>query len=81
MNILVPFNKIVVITTKIVLSLLQKQIHLMNQLNVGIHDCTVTDLDSAAQTLQDLASLVDEIGMEKLGSDLGVDISAFNYKF
>jgi len=55
------------------------KIPLMNELNVGIHDCTVTDLDSAAQTLQDLASLVDEIGMEKLGSDLGVDISSFYF--
>ena len=61
------------------MSFLQNKIPLMNELNVGIHDCTVTDLDSAAQTLQDLASLVDEIGMEKLGSDLGVDISSFYY--
>ena len=58
--------------------LLQKQIPLMNQLNVGTHECSVSDLDSAAQTLKDLASLVDEIGMEKLGNDLGIDLTA-NY--
>jgi hypothetical protein len=55
-----------------------RQIPLMNQLNVGTHDCSVSDLDSAAQTLKDLASLVDEIGMEKLGNDLGIDLTA-NY--
>jgi len=54
-----------------------RQIPLMNQLNVGTHDCSVSDLDSAAQTLKDLASLVDEIGMEKLGNDLGIDLTAF----
>merc|ERR1712088_895106 len=46
-----------------------RQIPLMNQLNVGTHDCSVSDLDSAAQTLEDLASLVDEVGTEKLGND------------
>ena len=52
-------------------------IPVMKDLDIGFVDCTVQDFDSAAKTLDDLAVLVDEIGIERLENDLGIDISQF----
>ena len=52
-------------------------IPVMNDLNVGFVDCTMKDFNTAANTLDDLAALVDEIGIERLENDLGIDISQF----
>jgi hypothetical protein len=53
------------------------QIPLMNDLDVGFQDCSIKDLSSAARTMEDLADLVDEVGIERLGNDLGIDITQF----
>ena len=49
----------------------------MNDLGVGFQDCSIKDLSSAARTMEDLADLVDEVGIERLGNDLGIDIKQF----
>ena len=47
----------------------------MNDILVGWVDCTVTDFNSAAQTMDDIAALVEEVGLEKLSKDLGFNMS------
>jgi len=56
---------------------IMNMIPVMKDLDIGFVDCTVQDFDSAAKTLDDLAVLVDEIGIERLENDLGIDISQF----
>ena len=51
----------------------------MNDLNIGFTDCTNADLDSTASTMEDLARIIQEIGLEKLMADLGLDISFLDY--
>jgi len=51
----------------------------MNDLNIGFVDCTNNDLESTASTMEDLAKLIQEIGIEKLMADLGLDISFLEY--
>ena len=49
----------------------------MNDILVGWVDCTVTDFISAAQTMDDIAALVEEVGLEKLSNDLGFNMAMF----
>ena len=51
----------------------------MNDLNIGFVDCTNNDLESTASTMEDLAKLIQEIGIENLMADLGLDISFLDY--
>jgi len=56
------------------------QIPRLEDLNIGFADCTNNDIESAASTLEDLAKIIEEIGLEKLLNDLGLDAS-FLYLF
>ena len=47
----------------------------MEDLNIGFADCSNNDIETAASTLDDLAKIIEEIGMEKLLNDLGLDVS------
>lgn len=51
------------------------QIPRMEDLNIGFADCSNNDIETAASTLDDLAKIIEEIGMEKLLNDLGLDVS------
>jgi hypothetical protein len=55
------------------------QVPRMNDLDIGFADCSNNDLESAASTLEDLAKIIEEIGMEKLLNDLGLDVSFLDY--
>ena len=52
----------------------QDQIQAIEDFNGDTFDCSATDLQSAASTLEDLAKLIKELGMERIRSYLGVDI-------
>jgi hypothetical protein len=49
------------------------QIPRLNALNIGFLDCSMKDFNEAAQTMEDIASLVEDIGLERLSNDLGFD--------
>ena len=51
----------------------------MNDLNIGFVDCTNNDLESTATTMEDLAKIIQEIGIEKLMADLGLESSFLDY--
>jgi len=53
------------------------QIPFFNDVNFGFVDCSVKDFNDAAQTLDDVASLVEEIGIGKLSKDLGINMAMF----
>lgn len=53
------------------------QIQKMNDLETDI-DCSVTDLNSAADTMEDLADIIEEVGINRLRNQLGIDLS-FDY--
>ena len=52
---------------------LQTQIQNMKDLNTGI-DCSVGDFNSAAGILDDLANIIQDVGINELKNQLGVDI-------
>ena len=45
----------------------------MKDLNTGI-DCSVGDFNSAAGILDDLANIIQDVGINELKNQLGVDI-------
>ena len=49
----------------------------INDVNFGFADCSVKDFNDAAQTLDDVASLVEEVGISKLSNDLGINMAMF----
>ena len=49
----------------------------MSDLNVGYHDCSVTDLNNAAATMEDMANIIEEVGMDNLRGLLGIG-NSFN---
>lgn len=63
---------------KVLAERIANQIPRIEDLNVGVHDCSETDLDSAASTMEDLAKIIEEIGIEKLLADLGLEMSFLN---
>ena len=50
------------------------QLQAMNDLNSGL-DCSVTDLASAANSMEDLANIIQDVGIDNLKRQLGVDLS------
>lgn len=57
--------------------LLQAQIENMRDLNVDL-DCSNTDLKSAAATMEDLANIIEDVGVENLKRQLGINMSFNN---
>ena len=47
----------------------------MKDLNLGYLDCSGTDLSSAAGNLEEVAELIEEVGMERLRQFLGINTS------
>merc|ERR1712142_1222618 len=56
-------------------SKIANQIPRLNDLNIGFLDCSMKDFNEAAQTMDDIASLVEDIGLERLSNDLGFNFS------
>ena len=52
---------------------LQTQIQNMKDLNTGI-DCSVRDFNSAAATMDDLADIIQDVGINNLKNQLGLDM-------
>ena len=48
---------------------------------MGIIDCSNKDFSSAATTMEDLADIIQEVGIDKLKKDLGINIPRFNRLF
>ena len=46
----------------------------MKELETDI-ECSVTDLNSAADTMEDLADIIEEVGINRLKNQLGIDLS------
>ena len=57
------------------MSFFQAQIPQINDMNIGFLDCKAKDFNSAADTMEDIAALVEEIGFDKLVNDLGINLS------
>ena len=53
--------------------LLQAQLEQMKDIDVGDLDCSDQDLISAAGSMEDLANIIQEVGLENLKRQLGVD--------
>ena len=54
----------------------QAQLNKIENLGFGTIDCTnFGDFSVAASTMTELAALIDEVGIEKLQKQLGVDLS------
>ena len=51
----------------------QTQIQNMKDLNIGF-DCTVVDFSTAAATMEDLANIIEEVGIVNLKNKLGLDL-------
>ena len=49
----------------------------MTDLNVDL-DCSNTDLKSAAATMEDLANIIEDVGVENLKRQLGINMSFNN---
>ena len=54
-------------------SLSQTQMQNMKDLNIGL-DCSVKDFESAAATMDDLADIIQEVGIDNLKNQLGLDL-------
>ena len=53
--------------------LLQTQLQQMKDIDVGDLDCDAEDLNSAAASMEDLANIIQEVGIENLKRQLGVE--------
>ena len=54
----------------------QTQLNKIENLGLGSFECTRSgDFNVAAQTMADLATLIDEVGINNLSNQLGVDLS------
>ena len=61
--------------------LLQGQIQTMKDLDLGYNSCTEKqDLASAADNMDDLANIIEEVGMENLRKQLGINV-LFDFQF
>jgi len=56
------------------------QIQEMKDLNIG-GDCKSKNLETAADTMDDIANIIEEVGIDKLGEDLGISKTSFNFNF
>ena len=45
----------------------------MKDIDVGDLDCSATDINGAATAMEDLANIIEEVGIETLKAQLGVD--------
>ena len=54
-------------------SLSQTQIQNMKDLNTGL-DCSAGDFKSAAATMDDLANIIQDVGIDNLKNQLGIDL-------
>ena len=53
----------------------------MKDLNTGI-DCSVGDFNSAAATMDDLADIIQDVGLVNLKNQLGIDLDfSFNDQY
>ena len=52
----------------------------MKDLNIG-GDCKSKNLETAADTMDDIANIIEEVGIDKLGEDLGISKTSFNFNF
>ena len=53
----------------------QNQLQSAKDLHLGYLDCSGTDLSSAAGNLEEVAELIEEVGMERLRQFLGINTS------
>ena len=53
--------------------LLQTQLQQMKDIDVGDLDCSGTDLNGAASSMEDLANIIQEVGIDTLKLQLGVE--------
>ena len=53
--------------------LLQTQLQQMKDIDVGDLDCSGTDLNGAAASMEDLANIIQEVGIDTLKLQLGVE--------
>ena len=61
--------------------LLQGQIQTMKDLDLGYNSCTgKQDLASAADNMDDLANIIEEVGMENMRKQLGINV-LFDFQF
>ena len=51
----------------------QTQLEQMKDIDVGDLDCSATDINGAASAMEDLANIIEEVGIETLKAQLGVD--------
>ena len=51
----------------------QTQLEQMKDIDVGDLDCSATDINGAATAMEDLANIIEEVGIETLKAQLGVD--------
>lgn len=63
------------------LSFTQGQIQTMKDLDFGYNSCTgKQDLASAADNMEDLANIIEDVGMDNLRKQLGLNL-AFDFTF
>ena len=51
----------------------QAQLEQMKDIDVGELDCSAKDLNGVAAAMEDLANIIQEVGIETLRAQLGVD--------
>ena len=51
----------------------QAQLEQMKDIDVGELDCSAKDLSGAASAMEDLANIIQEVGIDTLRAQLGVD--------
>ena len=51
----------------------QAQLEQMKDIDVGELDCSAKDLNGAASAMEDLANIIQEVGIDTLRAQLGVD--------
>ena len=57
---------------------LQIELQSVRDLNIGYLDCSGSDLASAAGNLEEVAELIEEVGLERLRQVLGINTSLEN---
>ena len=53
----------------------------MKDLDIGIIDCSDKDFSDAARSIEDLADIIEEVGIDTLKKELGINIPSLNSLF